>query len=74
MDLLHLRKVPPGVEAAPAGGPGASRTRRAIEALQRGPVTDRVERSRLVEDTPRRRQPVAVDVVDVTRSDRPAGD
>jgi hypothetical protein len=73
---LHLRNVPPDVDAAltaAAGARGVSKNRRAIEALRRGLGLDQVERSRLVEDIRLRRQDVDVDVAELIREDRPAG-
>jgi plasmid stability protein len=72
---LHLRNVPPEVDAAlaaAAAARGVSKNRRAIEALRRGLGLDQLERSRLIDDIRRRRQPVDVDIADLIRDDRPA--
>jgi hypothetical protein len=73
---LHLRNVPPELDAAlaaAASARGVSKNRRAIEALRRGLGLDQVERSALIDDIRRRRRPVAVDVAELIREDRPAG-
>ncbi|MGI8779365.1 MAG: hypothetical protein ACR2L8_04175 [Solirubrobacteraceae bacterium] len=76
MATLHLRNVPPEVDAAlaaAASARGVSKNRRAIEALRRGLGLDQVERSRLVDEIRDGRRPVDVDVADLIREDRPAG-
>jgi hypothetical protein len=73
---LHLRNVPPEVDAAltaDARARGVSKNRRAIEALRRGLGLDQVERSRLVDEIRRGRRPVDVDLAELVRGDRPAG-
>jgi hypothetical protein len=77
MATLHLRNVPPEIDAAltaEARARGVSKNRRAVEALRRGLGLDQVERSRLVEDVRRRRRAVDIDVAEVIRGERPAGD
>ncbi len=77
MATLHLRNVPPEVDAAltaEAGARGISKNRRAIEALRRGLGMDQVERSRLVDEIRRDRAPVEVDVASLIRDERPGGD
>jgi len=52
MATLHLRNVPPDVDAtlaAEARARGVSKNRRVIEALRRGLGLDQVERSQLVD-------------------------
>jgi hypothetical protein len=74
MPTLHLRNVPPEVDAAlaaEASSRGISKNRRAIEALRRGLGLDQAERSRLIEEIRRGRRPVDVDVAEVIREDRP---
>jgi hypothetical protein len=76
MATLHLRNVPPELDAALAAAArerGVSKNRRAIEALRRGLGLDQLERARLIEDIRRRRAPVDVDVAEVIRGERPAG-
>ena len=73
---LHLRNVPPEVDAAlaaDASARGVSKNRRAIEALRRGLGLDQVERSRLIGEIRQRRIDVDVDVAELIRGDRPAG-
>jgi hypothetical protein len=73
---LHLRNVPPEVDAAltaDARARGVSKNRRAIEALRRGLGLDQVERSRLVDEIRRGRRLVDVDLAELVRGDRPAG-
>jgi hypothetical protein len=73
---LHLRNVPPDVDAAlaaDANARGVSKNRRAIEALRRGLGLDQVERSRLIGEIRQRRVDVDVDVSELIRGDRPAG-
>ena len=77
MATLHLRNVPPELDAAlaaAASARGISKNRRAIEALRRGLGLDQVERSRLIEEIREGRRPVDVDVAALIREDRPAGD
>lgn len=74
---LHLRNVPPEVDAALAADArarGVSKNRRAIEALRRGLGLDQVERSRLIDEIHQRRVDVNVDVAELIRADRPATD
>ncbi len=76
MATLHLRNVPPEVDAAlaaAASARGVSKNRRAIEALRRGLGLDQDERSRLVDEIRDGRRLVDVDVADLIREDRPAG-
>ena len=73
---LHLRNVPPEVDAAlaaDASARGVSKNRRAIEALRRGLGLDQVERSRLIDEIHQRRVDIDVDVAELIRGDRPAG-
>lgn len=77
MATLHLRNVPPELDAAltaAADERGVSKNRRAIEALRRGLGLDQVERSTLIDEIRRGRRPVDVDVAALIRGDRPAGD
>jgi len=72
---LHLRNVPPEVDAAlaaAASARGMSKNLRAIEALRRGLGLDQVERSRFVDEIRHGRQPVDVDIAELIREDRPA--
>ena len=74
---LHLRNVPPEVDAAlaaDASARGVSKNRRAIEALRRGLGLDQVERSRLIDEIHQRRVDVNVDVAELIRADRPDTD
>jgi plasmid stability protein len=74
---LHLRNVPPEVDAAlaaDASARGVSKNRRAIEALRRGLGLDQVDRSRLIDEIHQRRVHVDVDVAELIRADRPATD
>jgi plasmid stability protein len=74
---LHLRNVPPEVDAAlaaDASARGVSKNRRAIEALRRGLGLDQVERSRLIDEIHQRRVDVDVDVAELIRAERPATD
>jgi hypothetical protein len=74
---LHLRNVPPEVDAAlaaDASARGVSKNRRAIEALRRGLGLDQVERSRLIDEIHQRRVDIDVDVAELIRADRPAPD
>ena len=71
---LHLRNVPPEVDAALADAArarGMSKNRRAIEALRRGLGLDQLERSKLIEEIQGRRATVDVDVAKLIRQDRP---
>ena len=71
---LHLRNVPPEVDAAlaeAARAHGMSKNRRAIEALRRGLGLDQLERSRLIEEIRDRRRTVDLDVAGLIRRDRP---
>ncbi len=75
MATLHLRNVPPDLDAAlaaAASARGVSKNRRAIEALRRGLGLDQVERSRLIDEIRHRRRPVDVDVAELIAEDRPA--
>ena len=75
MATLHLRNVPPEVDAAlaaAASAQGVSKNRRAIEALRRGLGLDQVERSQLIDSIRRARQTVDVDVAELIREERPA--
>ncbi len=77
MATLHLRNVPPEVDAAlaaDASARGVSKNRRAIEALRRGLGLDQVDRSRLIDEIHQRRVDVDVDVAELVRADRPATD
>ena len=77
MATLHLRNVPPEVDAAlaaDASARGVSKNRRAIEALRRGLGLDQVERSRLIDEIHQRRVAIDVDVAELIRADRPATD
>lgn len=72
---LHLRNVPPDLDAAltaDASAHGISKNRRAIEALRRGLGMDQLQRSNLVEEIRQRRRPVDVDIAELIRGDRPA--
>jgi plasmid stability protein len=72
---LHLRNVPPDVDAAlaaAAAAHGVSKNRRAIEALRRGLGLDQLERSRLIDEIRQRRRSVDLDLAEVIRQDRPA--
>ena len=74
MATLHLRNVPPDVDAALAAAAkarGVSKNRGAIEALRRGLGLDQLERSRFIDDVRHRRQRVDVDIADLIREDRP---
>jgi hypothetical protein len=74
---LHLRNVPPEVDAAlaaDASARGVSKNRRAIEARRRGLGLDQVDRSRLIDEIHQRRVDVDVDVAELIRADRPAAD
>ena len=77
MATLHLRNVPPEVDAAlaaDASARGVSKNRRAIEALRRGLGLDQIERSRLIDEIRQRRVDVNVDLAELIRADRPATD
>jgi hypothetical protein len=74
MATLHLRNVPPELDAAltaDAGARGVSKNRRAIEALRRGLGLDQVERSQLIDEIRRDRPRVRVDIAAVIRDERP---
>lgn len=74
MATLHLRNVPPEVDAAlavAASGDGVSKNRRAIEALRRGLGLDQLERSRLIDEIRRGRQVVDLDLGEIVGRDRP---
>ena len=74
---LHLRNVPPEVDAALAADArarGVSKNRRAIEALRRGLGLDQVDRSRLIDEIHQRRVDIDVDLAELIRADRPAPD
>ena len=76
MATLHLRNVPPEVDAALAAAAragGVSKNRRAIEALRRGLGLDQLERAQLIEEILRNRPSVDVDVAELIREGRPAG-
>lgn len=76
MATLHLRNVPPEVDAVlgtEAKARGVSKNRRAIEALRRGLGLDQVERSRLVEEIRQGRRRVDVDLGEMIREDRSGG-
>lgn len=70
---LHLRNVPPEVDAAlaeAAKAHGMSKNRRAIDALRRGLGLDQLERSKMIEEV-RSRRTADVDVAELIRQDRP---
>ncbi len=74
---LHLRNVPPEVDAALAADArarGVSKNRRSIEALRRGLGLDQLERARLIDEMRQQRQPVDLDLAELIREDRPAAD
>lgn len=76
MATLHLRNVPPEVDAALAADAmahGVSKNRRAIEALRRGLGLDQVERSQLVAEIRQRRRSVQADIAALIRDERPSG-
>jgi plasmid stability protein len=76
MATLHLRNVPPEVDAAlaaDASARGVSKNRRAIEALRRGLGLDQLERSRLIDEIRQNRRTVDLDLAALIRDDRPAG-
>ncbi len=77
MATLHLRNVPPDLDAAlaaDAGARGISKNRRAIQALRRGLGLDQADRSRLVEEIRRQRPHVEADVAELIRDERPRGE
>jgi plasmid stability protein len=77
MATLHLRNVPPEVDAAltaEANARGISKNRRAIDALRRGLGLDQFERARLIEEIRRDRPSVDVDVATLIREERPGGE
>lgn len=74
MATLHLRNVPPDLDAAlaaAASADGTSKNRRAIQALRRGLGLDQAERIELVERIRRDRRPVDADVAELIREGRP---
>lgn len=73
MATLHLRNVPPELDAALASeakARGVSKNRRAIEALRRGMSLDQVERSELISQIRRGRRDVSVDVAGLIAGER----
>jgi hypothetical protein len=75
--VLHLRNVPPEIDAAltsEAKARGISKNKRAIEALRRGLGMDHAERIRLIEEIRAHRPKLDVDVAELIRSGRPGGD
>lgn len=77
MATLHLRNVPPDLDAALAAAAraqGVSKNRRAIEVLRRSLGLDQVERSRLIDEIRHRRVSVDVDVAELIREERPAAE
>jgi hypothetical protein len=75
MATLHLRDVPPDVQAAllaAARARGVSEERCAIEALRRGLGLDELDCSGLVDAIRRGRRPLEVDAAELIREDRPA--
>lgn len=77
MAVLHLRNVPPELDAAltaEAKARGISKNRRAIEALRRGLGMDHAERIKLVEEIRAHRPRIDVDVAAIIRAERPGGD
>lgn len=76
MATLHLRNVPPEVDAAltaAASAGGVSKNRRAIEALRRGLGLDQLERSRLIDEIRHSRRAVDVDIAELIGEGRPGG-
>lgn len=76
MATLHLRNVPPEIDAAltaEATRLGVSKNRRAIEALRRGLGMDHAERVKLVEEIRAHRPRIDVDVAALIREGRPGG-
>lgn len=74
MATLHLRNVPPDLDAAlaaAASADGTSKNRRAIEALRRGLGLDQAERIELVERVRRNTRHVDVDIAQLIREGRP---
>jgi plasmid stability protein len=74
MATLYLRNVPNELDAALAAEAderGVSKNRRAIEVLRRGLGMDQVERSHLIDEIRRERRPVALDVAEMIRAERP---
>jgi len=74
MATLHLRNVPPDLDAAlteAAGARGVSKNRRAIEALRRGLGLDQLERSQLIDEIRHGRRSLDIDVAELIREDRP---
>lgn len=77
MATLHLRDVPTDLDVAltaDAAARGTSKNRRAIQALRRGLGLDQVERSQLIAEIRAERPTLDVDVADLVRDERPAGD
>jgi hypothetical protein len=75
MATLHLRNVPPDVDAtlaAEARARGVSKNRRVIEALRRGLGLDQVERSQLVDEIRHGRRSVDLDIAELIGENRPA--
>lgn len=76
MATLHLRNVPPELDAAltaAANAGGVSKNRRAIDALRRGLGLDQVERSRLIDEIRHGRRDVDIEIAELIREERPAG-
>jgi len=74
MATLHLRNVPPELDAAlaaAASADGISKNKRAIEALRRGLGLDQADRIELVERIRRNRRPLDIDVAELIREGRP---
>jgi plasmid stability protein len=74
MATLHLRNVPPDLDAAlaaAASADGTSKNKRAIEALRRGLGLDQADRIELVERIRRNRRPIDIDVSELIREGRP---
>lgn len=77
MATLHLRNVPPDLDAAlvaAASAAGMSKNKRAIEALRRGLGLDQADRIELVERIRRNRRPVDIDTAELVREGRPDND
>jgi plasmid stability protein len=75
MATLHLRNVPPDVDAALAADArvrGLSKNRHAIDVLRRGLGLDQLERSELVEQIREGRRTVDYDTAELVREGRPA--
>ncbi|MGQ0744789.1 MAG: hypothetical protein ACT4OS_10735 [Acidimicrobiales bacterium] len=74
MPTLHLRNVPPEIDAVltdEARALGISKNRRAIDALRRGLGFDQVERAALVSAIRAGRPSVNVNVAELIREGRP---